>query len=128
MKTQFLISLFVFAFIFVQCDDETTRFGIPPLRDYEEQRAADNDSIISFLKSHYYNYEDFADAASSERVEFTIDSLINSPDKTPMIEQVIEHEVQVKDQDGNFITHTLYLIPNVREGVGDSPTLSLIHI
>ena len=66
MKTQFLISLFVFAFIFIQCDDETTRFGIPPLRDYEEQRAADNDSIISFLKSHYYNYEDFANAASSE--------------------------------------------------------------
>ena len=124
MKTKYLIYLFVFAFIFIQCDDETTRFGIPPLRDYEEQRVADNDSIISFLKSHYYNYEDFADAASSERVEFTIDSLINSPDKTPMIEQVIEHEVEVKDQDGNFITHTLYVIPNVREGVGDSPTIA----
>ena len=50
--------------------------------------------------------------------------MINSPDKTPMIEQVIEHEVEVKDQDGNFITHTLYVIPNVREGVGDSPTIA----
>ena len=96
MKTQFLIFLFVIAFVFIQCDDETTRFGFPPLRDYEEQRTADNDSIISFLKSHYYNYEDYTDAASSEQVEFKIDSLINAPEKTPMIEQVIEQGVQVK--------------------------------
>jgi len=41
-----------------------------------------------------------------------------------MIDQVVEHEVQVKDQDGNFITHTMYVIPNVREGVGDSPTIA----
>jgi hypothetical protein len=57
-------------------------------------------------------------------VEFTIDSLINAPNKTPMIDQVVEQEVQVKDQDGDFIAHTMYVIPNVREGVGDSPTVA----
>ncbi|MDG1824266.1 MAG: hypothetical protein P8H45_05185 [Flavobacteriaceae bacterium] len=123
MKTHDLFFLFVLAFIFIQCDD-TTRSVITPPRDYEEQRTADNDSIISFLQSHYYNYEEYANAASGERVEFTIDSLVNSPDKRPMIDQVEEHEVQVKDQDGNFITHTMYVIPNVRVGVGDSPTIS----
>ena len=123
MKTHVLLFLFVLAFTFIQCDD-TTRSVIPSLRDYEEQRTADNDSIISFLQSHYYNYEDYADAASGERVEFTIDSLVNAPSKTPMIDQVFEHEVQVKDQDGNFITHTMYVIPNVKEGVGDSPTIA----
>ncbi len=123
MKTHILLFLFVLAFTFIQCDD-TTRSVIPSLRDYEEQRTADNDSIISFLQSHYYNYEDYADAASGERVEFTIDSLVNAPSKTPMIDQVFEHEVQVKDQDGNFITHTMYVIPNVKEGVGDSPTIA----
>lgn len=123
MKTHVLLFLFVLAFTFIQCDD-TTRSVIPSLRDYEEQRTADNDSIISFLQSHYYNYEDYADAASGERVEFTIDSLFNAPSKTPMIDQVFEHEVQVKDQDGNFITHTMYVIPNVKEGVGDSPTIA----
>jgi hypothetical protein len=76
------------------------------------------------LQSHYYNYEEYANAASGERVEFTIDSLVNASGKTPMIDQVVEHEVQVKDQDGNFITHTMYVIPNVREGVGDSPTIA----
>ena len=123
MKTHNLLFLFFLAFVFIQCDD-TTRLGPLPLRDYEEQRAADNDSIISFLQNHYYNYEEYASAASGERVEFTIDSLVNASGKTPMIDQVVEHEVQVKDQDGNFITHTMYLIPNVREGVGNSPTIA----
>ena len=123
MKTYDFLLLFVLAFTLIQCDD-TTRSVITPARDYEEQRAADNDSIISFLQSHYYNYEDYANAASDERVEFTIDSLVNSPGKRPMIEDVVEHEVQVKDQDGNFITHTMYVIPNVRDGVGDSPTIA----
>ena len=123
MKTYNLLFLFVLAFTFTHCDD-TTKSLIPPPRDYEEQRTADNDSIISFLQSHYYNYEDYADAASGERVEFTIDSLVNAPSKTPMIDQVVEHEVLVKDQDGNFITHNMYVIPNVREGIGDSPTIA----
>ena len=123
MKTHNLLFLFVLAFTLIQCDD-TTRSVISPPRDYEEQRTADNDSIISFLQNHYYNYEEYANAASGERVEFTIDSLVNSPGKRPMIDDVVEHEVQVKDQDGNFITHTMYVIPNVREGVGDSPTIA----
>lgn len=123
MKTHDFLFLFLLAFILIQCDD-TTRSVIPPPRDFHDQRTADNDSIISFLQSHYYNYEDYANAASGERVEFTIDSLINAPDKTPMIDQVVEHEVQVKDQDGNFIAHSMYVIPNVREGVGDSPTIA----
>ena len=123
MKTHDFLFLFLLAFILIQCDD-TTRSVIPPPRDFLDQRTADNDSIISFLQSHYYNYEDYANAASGERVEFTIDSLINAPDKTPMIDQVVEHEVQVKDQDGNFIAHSMYVIPNVREGVGDSPTIA----
>jgi hypothetical protein len=123
MKKHYFLFLFIFAYTFTQCDD-TSRNVTTPLRDYEEQRAADNDSIISFLHSHYYNYEDYANAASGERVEFTIDSLGNSSVKRPMIDDVVEHEVQVKDQDGNFINHTMYVIPNVREGVGNSPTIA----
>ena len=118
MKTHNFLFLFLLALTLIQCDD-TTRSVISPPRDYQDQRTADNDSIISFLQSHYYNYEDYANAASGERVEFTIDSLINAPEKTPMIDQVVEHEVQVKDQDGNFIAHSMYVIPNVREGVGE---------
>ena len=72
MKTHDFLFLFLLAFILIQCDD-TTRSVIPPPRDFQDQRTADNDSIISFLQSHYYNYEDYANAASGERVEFTID-------------------------------------------------------
>ncbi|MEC7454371.1 MAG: hypothetical protein VX933_03285 [Bacteroidota bacterium] len=95
-----------------------------PMRDYEEQRTADNDSIVSFLQSHYYNYDDYANAASTEHVEFTIDSLINNPDKTPMIDQVVEQEVKIKNADGNYISHTMYVITDVRQGFGESPSFA----
>ena len=120
-----LLSFFLFAlsFLFIQCDETRNTF-VTPLRDYEEQRTADNDSIVSFLQSHYYNYDDYANAASTEHVEFTIDSLINNPDKTPMIDQVVEQEVKIKDADGNYISHTMYVIPDVRQGVGESPSFA----
>ena len=94
------------------------------MRDYEEQRTADNDSIVSFLQSHYYNYDDYANAASTEHVEFTIDSLTNDPSKTPMIDQVVEQEVKIKDEDGNYISHTMYVITDVRQGFGESPSFA----
>ena len=101
MKNYYPIFLFALSFLFIQCDETRNTF-VTPLRDYEEQRTADNDSIVSFLQSHYYNYDDYANAASTEHVEFTIDSLTNDPSKTPMIDQVVEQEVKIKDDDGKI--------------------------
>ena len=106
MKNYYPIFLFALSFLFIQCDETRNTF-VTPLRDYEDQRTADNDSIVSFLQSHYYNYDDYANAASTEHVEFTIDSLTNDPSKTPMIDQVVEQEVKIKDEDGNYISHTI---------------------
>ena len=123
MKNYFPLFLLALALLFVQCDETRSTF-VTPLRDYEEQKTVDNDSIVSFLKSHYYNYEDYANAASNEYVAFTIDSLINDPDKVPMIEFVVEQEVTIKDADGNLISHTMYVIPEVRKGVRGSPSFA----
>ena len=94
MKNYYPFFLFALSFLFIQCDETRNTF-VTPLRDYYEQRTADNDSIVSFLQSHYYNYDDYANAASTEHVEFTIDSLTNDPGKTPMIDQVVEQEVKI---------------------------------
>lgn len=123
MKNYYPFFLFALSLLFIQCDETRNTF-VTPLRDYEEQRTADNDSIVSFLQSHYYNYDDYANAASTDYVEFTIDSLTNNPDKTPMIDQVVEQEIKIKDEDGNYISHTMYIIPDVRQGVGDSPSFA----
>mgnify|MGYP001178895415 CR=1 FL=1 len=96
MKNYYPFFLFALSLLFIQCDETSNTF-VTPLRDYEEQRTADNDSIVSFLQSHYYNYDDYANAVSTEHVEFTIDSLTNEPSKIPMIDQVVEQEVKIKD-------------------------------
>ena len=41
-----------------------------------------------------------------------------------MIDQVVEQEVKIKDEDGNYISHTMYVITDVRQGVGDSPSFA----
>ena len=61
---------------------------------------------------------------STEHVEFTIDSLTNDPSKTPMIDQVVEQEVKIKDEDGNYISHIMYVITDVRQGFGESPSFA----
>ena len=123
MKFTKIAFLFVFILLFIKCDDTTTS-GMTTLRDFEEQRIADNDSIISFLKNHYYNYEDYNNAASNEHVEFKFEPLINSPEKRPMFDDVEEVEINIKDEDGNLIPHIMYVISDVREGIGDSPTFA----
>jgi hypothetical protein len=122
MKKTNLLFICLLSALFINCEDNRLQPQIP-LRDYEEQRAADNDSIISFLQNHYYNYEEFESASTTTRVSLTIDSLINATDKIPLIDQVIEHEVQVNDGDDNFISHTMYIIP-AREGVGGFPSIA----
>ena len=123
MKNYYTFFLFVLSFLFIQCDETRNTF-VTPLRNYYEQRTTDNDSIVSFLQSHYYNYDEYVNAASTEHVEFTIDSLTNDPSKIPMIDQVVEQEVKIKDEDGNYISHTMYIIPDVRLGVGESPSFA----
>ena len=115
-----ILCLFVFA---TACEEQQRNFGEPP-RDYEAQRAVDNDSLRSFLQTRFYNYDDYASAASNERVTFTIDTIQGeNASKIPLIEQVEEINYKIKDGDGTYFDHTAYVL-KIREGVGTAPTVA----
>ena len=113
-----IVCLLVFT---TACEEQQRGFREPP-RDYEAQRALDNDSLLTFLQTRFYNYEAYATAASNEQVTFTIDTIQgDNANKTPLSDQVEELNFRVKDNDGAYVDHTVYVL-KIREGVGTAPT------
>ncbi len=114
------------AFVLVtSCEEQQRGFGVvEPPRDYAEQSAVDNDSLLHFLRNRFYNYDEYQTAASNELVRFTLDTIQgDNANKTPLIDQVEEITFKVKDSDGVYHDHTAYVLP-LREGAGDSPTVA----
>ena len=113
-----IVCLLVFA---TACEEQQRGFREPP-RDYEPQRAVDNDSLLNFLQTRFYNYEEYATAASNEQVTFTIDTIQgDNANKIPLSDQVEELNFRIKNNDGAHVDHTAYVL-KIREGVGTAPT------
>lgn len=76
IKNIFLL-LLLGVVLFYACDDQPTGFQNPFLDiDHEELALADNDTLVKFLKSHYYD-------TSLDSVKTLVDG------KTPLFEEVI---------------------------------------
>lgn len=122
-KLTYFLGIFGILIGFTSCEPEQRGF-VRPARDYQEQRPVDHDSLQTFLQNRFYNYEDYQNAASNELVTFTIDTIQGAnAAKTPLIDQVNEITLQVKDDDGVYHDHTAYILP-LREGVGTAPTVA----
>lgn len=120
-KLTYFFGIFCVLALYTSCQEDQPRGFFEPIREYPDQRATDNDSLVSFMKHWSYNYEDYANAASNQQVTFTIDSLTSG--KTPIYDKVQEVILKVKDNDDVYHDHTAYILP-LREGVGDSPTIA----
>ena len=82
------------------CEEQQRNFGEPP-REYDAQSAVDNDSLISFLQKRFYNYEDYATAASNEQVTFTIDTIQGkNANKITLRDQGEEINFRIKNREG----------------------------
>ena len=96
---------------------------IPP-NPIKAQYALENDSIINFLQTHFYNYDDFNKLNSNESVELIIDTISgDNSDKIPLFNQVSTTSVEIIDENDEMVSHNLYYIIN-REGNGPSPTVA----
>ena len=96
---------------------------IPP-NPIKAQYALENDSIINFLQTHFYNYDDFNKLNSNESVELIIDTISgDNSDKIPLFDQVSTTSVEIIDENDEMVSHNLYYIIN-REGNGPSPTVA----
>ena len=102
-------------------DDQQT--ALPP-NEIGPQYTKENDSIIDFLKNHFYNYDDFENISSNEQIELKIDSIKgDNLNKIPLFNQVTTMSVDILNSNDEKISHNLYYIIT-RPGVGESPTVA----
>ena len=113
--------LFIFLLL-LSCnkDDDNTI----EIRDYSEQVITDEGTIEEYLKSHYYNYEDFNSLNSFEvDIKVRIDTISDATaNKTPLFDQVTVKTLNVSDSDGVETPHKLYYII-AREGIATNPSI-----
>ena len=117
--TIYLILTFTLLLSCNKDDDNTIE-----IRDYSEQVVVDEQTIEEYLKSHYYNYEDFNSSNSFEvdtkvRIDTITDATAN---KTPLFDQVKIKTINVSDSDGIETPHKLYYII-AREGTISNPSI-----
>ena len=100
-------------------DDETIE-----IRDYYEQVVIDEQTIEEYLKSHYYNYEDFNSSNSFEvDIKVRIDTITDATaNKTPLFDQVKIKTINDSDSDGIETPHKLFYII-AREGIISNPSI-----
>ncbi len=121
-----LIGIFIFS---CSNDDDGGGGGQPAeLRDMTEVSVENNDSIVSFLKTHFYNYEEFQKAEDEIDYQFDYQIIIDTiagdnADKTPLFDQVVTKQIIIKDQDDKDVPHNLYYLI-ARQGEGAQATVA----
>ena len=96
--------------------------GPEPIRDIQEQTLVDDEALVRYLQTHFYNYEDFESDSDNYKIEISLDTINEeNSDKTSLWDQVQTKTVVLNDREGNEIANKLYFI-EVKRGIGDSPT------
>ncbi len=121
MKFSKLLPVLAFGLTIIACnnDDDGGSGSAVEIRDVNEVRIEDNDSIVQYLQTHYYNYEEFQTPPADFDYQIRFDTITADlqGNVIPLIDQVVTREYEFED-----IPHTLYVLI-VREGVGEKPML-----
>lgn len=106
---------------FTACKSDDDGIEEIPVRDRGEVAIEDDEAIIAFLQTHFYNAEEFANppADFDFRIRFDTIDAANSG-RTPIIDSDLLITKKVMRDD---IEYTLYIL-KVREGVGRKPTFA----
>ena len=106
------------------CSKDSSSIEEIPANDIGPQYVLENDSIVEFLQTHFYNYKDFENLSSNNTVELLIDTISgDNSDKISLFDQVSTLSIDIEDDNQEMISHNMYYIIN-REGNGDSPTVA----
>lgn len=109
-----------FTLILFACNQEDVESV--EIRDVQTQFEEDDTDLLSFLQTHFYNYEDFVAAPDDYNLRIQIDTLAGeNAGYTPLIDQVRSKQIEITNSDGQVIDHTLYYLV-VREGKGQKPS------
>ena len=130
MKLNKFILLLVLVGLAWSCkkDDDDPIPVVPP-KPPAEVKTKDDANIQAFLKSHFYNYEEFNNPPENFDFKIKIDTLAGeNADKTPLMDQVETKKVSVSsysigvDEEGSTEQILYYL--EARKGIGASPSVA----
>ena len=121
---KFIFYSFFLILVVYSCKKDDSSVDSVPVNDISTQYALEKDSIIEFLQTHFYNYEDFENLPNNSSVELLIDTISgDNSDKISLYDQVSNLMIDVEDENSEMIPHNMYYIIN-REGNGESPTVA----
>ena len=122
------IALFILCLTlgFVSCnkDDNGDTFTEVPIRDRTEQQVIDNDSIVGYLETHYYNSEDFEGNDNPSIADLIITELLDGetlPVGSTMLDVAVGVSKKVTFSKTAYEYYVLNLNPNAG---GDSPSFA----
>lgn len=105
-------SLIAFIAVFASCGNDDDVTATPP-RDYGVQNAADTDSIVKFLKTHYIVLDETTYKATFPEIT----DGVTEPSIWDNTDYPLKNTVVTR----NSIEYTIYYL-SFREGVGDAPS------
>ena len=121
---KFIFYNFFLILVIYSCSKDSSSIEEIPANDIGPQYVLENDSIVEFLQTHFYNYKDFENLSSNNTVELLIDTISgDNSDKISLFDQVSTLSIDIEDDNNEMISHNMYYIIN-REGNGDSPTVA----
>ena len=117
----FIIGLLASTFL-ISCkkDDDNDIEPIPP-RDRGEQAIDDDEALLAYLQTHFYNAEDFQNPTANFNYSVNFDTISGvNANKTPIIDSdLLNTKIVRRDS----IDYTIYIL-KIREGVGNKPTFA----
>lgn len=124
-----IIVLFVFSSVFWSCKNDDADVAQPdPPRALSEVVSEDEAEIQEYLKTHYYNSEDFINPTEDFNYRVVVKKIPDGDTiKTPLSNQMESKTVHISssdlsiDGDEQNIEHTIYFL-KARQGVGENPT------
>lgn len=115
----FIVFLLMFLFS-SSCGNNTNE--IIEQRDFGNQYSDDDQTLQTFLETHYYNYEEFESNPEDYSIEITIDTLAgDNANKTPLIDQVSVKPVETNNGSDELVDLNLYYLVT-RQGTGIQPS------
>ena len=121
MKHFSRVSTVLLLLSFVLCCKKDS--GPEPVRELQKQAPKDDEALVSYLQSHFYNYEDFENDPDNHKIKITIDSISDkNADKISLWDQIDSKTIDLNDKNDNKVSHKMYFLV-VKEGVGESPSL-----
>ena len=120
--TKLFILMVLTSISIISCkkDDDNEPETIP-IRDRGEQAIEDDEALITYLQTHFYNEEDFQNPSEGFDYKIKFDSIAGENiDKTPLMDSdLLTTKVIVR----NEIDYTIYIL-KIKEGVGQHPTFA----